>query len=53
MLREFQAREDDLNEAMRAKDAQLAVLRVRMQESDEQLKETKEKLERFQTENER
>ena len=38
---------------MGAKDSQLAVLRVRIQESDQELKEAKERLERFQSENER
>jgi chromosome segregation ATPase len=53
LLREFQSREDDLREAMRAKDSQLAVLRIRIQESDQELRETKQKLGRFQNENER
>lgn len=53
LIREFQTREDDLREAMGAKDSQLAVLRVRIQESDQELKEAKERLERFQSENER
>ena len=53
LLREFQLREDDLREALNAKDSQLAVLRIRIQESDQELRETKEKLERFQNENER
>ena len=53
LLREFQSREDDLREALSAKDSQLAVLRIRIQESDQELRETKEKLGRFQNENER
>ncbi|CAB4015650.1 golgin subfamily A member 5 [Paramuricea clavata] len=53
LLREFQSREDDLREAMSAKDSQLAVLRIRIQESDQELRETKQKLGRFQNENER
>ncbi|CAB4000833.1 golgin subfamily A member 5-like [Paramuricea clavata] len=38
---------------MSAKDSQLAVLRIRIQESDQELRETKQKLGRFQNENER
>ena len=53
LRREFQSREDDLREALGAKDSQLAVLRIRIQESDQELRQTKEKLERFQNENER
>ncbi len=53
LLREFQSREDDLREALSAKDSQLAVLRIRIQESDQELRETKERLGRFQNENER
>ncbi|XP_028396239.1 golgin subfamily A member 5-like [Dendronephthya gigantea] len=52
-IREFRSREDDLRETLGAKDSQLAVLRVRIQESDQELRQTKEKLERFQNENER
>ncbi|XP_064109268.1 golgin subfamily A member 5-like [Macrobrachium nipponense] len=38
LLRELQQREMDLQESLRAKDSQLAVLRVRLQEGDDQLK---------------
>lgn len=53
LIREFHSHEDDLKEALGAKDSQLAVLRIRIQESDQELKVTKDKLERFQNENER
>lgn len=42
----------DLNEALKAKDSQLAVLRVRIQEADVQLKEKIESLQGIQSQNE-
>ena len=53
LLRQYQSREDDLREVLTAKDSQLAVLRIRIQESDQELQETKTKLTKFQNENER
>ncbi|XP_068202713.1 golgin subfamily A member 5-like isoform X2 [Palaemon carinicauda] len=43
LLRDLQQREMDHQESLRAKDSQLAVLRVRLQESDDQMK-VKEKI---------
>ena len=37
MLRELQSRESDLMEALKAKDSQLAVLRVRLEEMDKEI----------------
>lgn len=42
----------DLNEALKAKDSQLAVLRVRIQEADGQLKEKTDQLQGIQSQNE-
>ena len=42
----------DLNEALKAKDSQLAVLRVRIQEVDTELKETTNRLEQTHKQNE-
>ena len=42
LVRELQARETDLTEALAAKDSQLAVLRVRLEEADRNCK-TREK----------
>ena len=38
IVRQCQGKEDDLNSAIAAKDSQLAVLRVRLQEVDQELK---------------
>jgi len=50
---EFKNREADLNEALRAKDSQLAVLRVRIQEVDAELKSKTDTLEQIQDQNQR
>ncbi|NXN61502.1 GOGA5 protein, partial [Rynchops niger] len=53
MVRELQARVDDLTEAVGAKDSQLAVLKVRLQEADQLLSARKEALEALQSEKSR
>uniref|UniRef100_A0A6I8Q609 Golgin subfamily A member 5 n=1 Tax=Xenopus tropicalis TaxID=8364 RepID=A0A6I8Q609_XENTR len=52
-LRELQAQVDDLSEAMAAKDSQLAVLKVRLQEADQLLNSRTEALETLQSEKSR
>lgn len=42
MVRELQSRESDLMEALQAKDSQLGVLRIRLEEADKQI-ESKQK----------
>lgn len=37
MVRELQSRESDLMEALQAKDSQLGVLRIRLEEADKQI----------------
>lgn len=53
MVRELQARVDDLTEAVGAKDSQLAVLKVRLQEADQLLSARTEALEALQNEKSR
>ncbi|XP_018862643.1 golgin subfamily A member 5 isoform X4 [Parus major] len=53
MVRELQARVDDLTEAVGAKDSQLAVLKVRLQEADQLLSSRTEALEALQSEKSR
>ncbi|KFQ89332.1 Golgin subfamily A member 5, partial [Phoenicopterus ruber ruber] len=53
MVRELQARVDDLTEAVGAKDSQLAVLKVRLQEADQLLSARTEALEALQSEKSR
>ncbi|NXF39506.1 GOGA5 protein, partial [Nyctibius bracteatus] len=53
MARELQARVDDLTEAVGAKDSQLAVLKVRLQEADQLLSARTEALEALQSEKSR
>ncbi|NXH10376.1 GOGA5 protein, partial [Bucco capensis] len=53
MVRELRARVDDLTEAVGAKDSQLAVLKVRLQEADHLLSARTEALEALQTEKSR
>lgn len=52
-IRELQARERDLSSALDAKDAQLAVLRVRLQEADQELGTKRRLVEELRTENQR
>ncbi|KAG8430351.1 hypothetical protein GDO86_017936 [Hymenochirus boettgeri] len=52
-VRELRAQVDDLNEAMAAKDSQLAVLKVRLQEADQLLNSRTEALENLQSEKSR
>ena len=49
----YQEHEKDLNEALKAKDSQLAVLRIRIQEVDEENKRIKGQIDSFKSENER
>ena len=53
LIRELQSRESDLNEALQAKDSQLAVLRVRLEETDKELSGAKKSIERLESENQR
>lgn len=53
ITRELRAQVDDLTEAVAAKDSQLAVLRVRLQEADQLLKTRTEALEALQSEKSR
>jgi hypothetical protein len=48
MLRELQSRESDLMEVLGAKDSQLAVLRVRLEEADKELHNRKLEVDRLQ-----
>ncbi|XP_042210629.1 golgin subfamily A member 5-like isoform X1 [Homarus americanus] len=53
IIREVQQREMDLQESLRAKDSQLAVLRVRLQEADQNLETRDAALKEMQAENKR
>lgn len=53
IVRELRARVDDLTEAVGAKDSQLAVLKVRLQEADQLLSSRTEALEALQSEKSR
>lgn len=53
IVRGMEEKERDLDEALKAKDSQLAVLRVRMQEADDELKSKTELLQNLTAENER
>ena len=53
LLRELQAREMDLQEALKAKDSQLAVLRVRLEESERDIFSRRREVESLQTDRER
>ncbi|XP_023226728.1 golgin subfamily A member 5-like [Centruroides sculpturatus] len=53
LIRELQEREVDLTASLNAKDSQLAVLRVRLQEADQELKVKRSLVEKLHTENER
>ncbi|NWU00778.1 GOGA5 protein, partial [Urocynchramus pylzowi] len=53
LVRDLQARVDDLTEAVGAKDSQLAVLKVRLQEADQLLSARTEALEALQSEKSR
>jgi len=46
-------KEEDFTEALNAKDSQLAVLRVRIQESDQELNSKRQQIEEYQLERER
>lgn len=46
-------KEDDFTEALNAKDSQLAVLRVRIQESDQELQNKRKQIEEYQLERKR
>ena len=53
VLRELRAQESDLLEAMGAKDSQLGVLRVRLEEADRELLTTRAEAKQLQTEKDR
>ncbi|XP_067682460.1 golgin subfamily A member 5-like isoform X1 [Haliotis asinina] len=53
LVRELQARESDLSESLAAKDSQLAVLRVRLEEADRSVKEKEKQIEDLQSHRER
>lgn len=53
ITRQLRSKEDDFTEALNAKDSQLAVLRVRVQESDQELQSKRKQIEEYQLERER
>ena len=53
IIRELQNREQDLMEALGAKDSQLAVLRVRLEEADREKESRQKAVEGLQSERER
>lgn len=53
IARQLRMKEEDFTEALNAKDSQLAVLRVRMQESDQELRSKQQQIEEYQLERER
>lgn len=53
IIRELQARENDLTQAMAAKDTQLAVLRVRLEERDQEMKVKEHEIQSLKVERER
>jgi len=52
-VRELRGRESDLEEALKAKDAQLAILRVRLEEADRERETRQRTVEQLQTERSR
>jgi hypothetical protein len=53
LLRELQSREMDLQEALKAKDSQLAVLRVRMEEAERDISSRQREVESIQQDRDR
>ena len=53
VTRQLRSQENDYNEALNAKDSQLAVLRVRIQEADQELQNKKEQTNELQLQRER
>jgi chromosome segregation ATPase len=53
IIRELRAREDDTNEAIKSKDTQLAILRVRLNEVDTELRDKRNELESLKNESDR
>lgn len=53
VIRELRSREEDLSESVRSKDSQLAVLRVRYEEADNELKKKLSELEALKSDSER
>lgn len=53
IARQLRMKEDDFTEALNAKDSQLAVLRVRVEETDQELQSTRKQIEEFRLERER
>ncbi len=53
IIRELRSRESDLTEALSTKDAQLGILRVRLEEADKELNEKKKTIEAVNAEKDR
>ena len=53
IARQLRMKEEDFTEALNAKDSQLAVLRIRIQESDQELYSKRQQIEEYQLERER
>lgn len=53
IARQLRMKEEDFTEALNAKDSQLAVLRVRIQESDQGLQSKRQQIDEYQLERER
>ncbi|KAJ7365414.1 Golgin sub A member 5 [Desmophyllum pertusum] len=53
IARQLRMKEEDFTEALNAKDSQLAVLRVRIQESDQELQSKRQQIDEYQLERER
>ena len=53
IARQLRMKEEDFTEALNAKDSQLAVLRIRIQESDQELHSKRQQIEEYQLERER
>ena len=53
IIRELRSRESDLTEALSTKDAQLGILRVRLEEADKELSEKKKTVENLSAEKDR
>lgn len=53
IIRELRSREDDMSESLRNKESQLAILRVRLEESDNDLKAKRNEVNSIRQESER
>lgn len=52
IVRQLRAAEEDFNQALAAKDSQLAVLRVRIEQSDQEIQEMRSQIKKFKIERE-